>query len=119
MIKFTLSKYFRAGFIVLPLFILTGCATYGGTNYGVTMIKSIPEGVHVLDMEDGSVIGITPVKYLWHSKDTSRKFMNVRLHKEGYKDAIKSFWLSLEHGSKKAAFANPQLVEFELIKITP
>ena len=37
-----------------------------------------------------------------------------RMHKEGYKDAVKSFWLSLDHGSEAAAVKNPQLIKFGL-----
>lgn len=98
--------------LILSLLFLGGCVS----NYGAASFDSTPEGVQVFDMEDGSVIGVTPVQFLWRSNNTKRKYMNVRMHKEGYQDAIKSFWLSLDYKSETDARKNPQLVQFELTK---
>ncbi len=67
-------------------------------------------------MGDGSAIGVTPVEYHWRSSKTRRKYMNLRLHKEGYQDAVKSFWLNLDHASTGDAFSQPQHLQFDLIK---
>ena len=96
----------------MMLIAVGGCVT----NYGAASFSSTPDGVQVYDMEDGSVIGVTPVQFLWRSNSVNRKYMNVRMHKDGYQDAVKSFWLSLDYKSEKDARTNPQLVQFELIK---
>ena len=92
------------------LVLLSGCTTY----YGAATFKSTPDGVSVYDMEDGSVIGVTPVNHVWRSTDARRKYMNVRLHKSGYRDVVKSFWLALDYNSADDAARNPQPVHFEL-----
>lgn len=96
--------------LLLSLTAVAGCAT----NYGSVVFRSEPDGVQVYDLEDGSVIGVTPVRYLWRSRDAKRKYMNVRMFKEGYRDAVKAFWLSLDYSSEADAVKNPQLVQFEL-----
>ncbi|MGI9317034.1 MAG: hypothetical protein ACR2QW_06860 [bacterium] len=106
-----LTKPIVLGVLVLAM---SGCVS----NYGAATFNSSPEGVQVFDMEDGSIIGQTPVQFLWRSSDVKRKYMNVRMHKEGYQDAVKSFWLSLDYKSEKDARKNPQLVQFELIKVS-
>ena len=100
--------------IVVPAFLvlLSGCSSY----YGAVSFKSTPEGVSVYDMEDGSVIGVTPVDYVWRSEEARRKYMHVRLHKPGYRDSVKAFWLALDYNSASDAEANPQPVHFELNK---
>lgn len=103
---------FRSIVVGTMLIGASGCVS----NYGAASFSSTPDGVQVYDMEDGSVIGVTPVQFLWRSNRVKRKYMNVRMHKDGYQDAVKSFWLSLDHKSEKGARSNPQLVQFELIK---
>ena len=94
------------------LLLISGCSSY----YGAASFKSTPEGVSVYDMEDGSVIGVTPVDYVWRSEEARRKYMHVRLHKPGYRDSVKAFWLALDYNSASDAAANPQSVHFELNK---
>ena len=100
----------KAVVISVGLLTLTGCLS----SHGVASINSNPPGVQVFDMEDGTTIGLTPVKYHWRSTSTKRKYMNLRLHKDGYQDAVKSFWLDLGHKSADSAFKNPQYLNFEL-----
>lgn len=100
-------KLITAGLLLIAM---TGCAT----RYGAAMFRSEPDGVEVFDMEDGSVIGVTPVLYRWRSKDANRKFMNVRMQKDGYRDTVKSFWLNLDHRSEEDAIKSPQSVQFTL-----
>ncbi len=100
--------------VIVAMILATGCST---TRYGVAAFQSDQENVQVFDMEDGTVIGSTPVNFLWRSKEAKRKYMNVRVHKDGYKDAVKAFWLSLDYRSANAAHKNPQLVTFELEKV--
>ncbi len=103
----------RVAFITAIAALTSGCVT----NYGVAAFRSVPDGVQVFDMEDGSVIGVTPVNFKWKSGKVKRKYMNVRMHKDGYEDAVKSFWLSLGYRSPEKADKNPQLVQFELKKV--
>jgi len=105
----SLLKILLSSFIVL---VLSGCVTH----YGSAAFRSEPVGVQVYDLEDGSVIGVTPVNFLWKSSKTKRKYMNVRMHKNGYKDVVKAFWLSLDYASADQASSNPQLVQFEMNK---
>ncbi|MGB5709151.1 MAG: hypothetical protein WBM41_20260 [Arenicellales bacterium] len=106
--------FLKSVVFVMLLLGLGGCVT----NYGAAAFDSSPDAVQVFDMEDGSVIGVTPVQFLWRSGKVKRKYMNVRMQKEGYQDAVKSFWLSLDYKSEKDARTNPQLVQFKLIKVT-
>ena len=91
---------------------LGGCVT----NYGAVNIRSEPAGVQVYDMEDGYYIGITPVRHVWKSKDATQKFMNIRMHKEGYEDFLSTFWLNLNSGTAEQAAANAQSLDVELKK---
>lgn len=100
----------RSLMVLFVAALMAGCAT----KYGAATFTSVPEQVQLFDMEDGSVIGITPVKYLWRSNETNRKYMNIRMYKDGYKDTVKSFWLNLDHSSETNALDNPQHVQFEL-----
>lgn len=104
----------KSAVYVMLLLGLAGCVS----NYGAASFDSTPDAVQVFDMEDGSIIGVTPVQFLWRSGKVKRKYMNVRMQKEGYQDAVKSFWLSLDYKSEKDARKNPQLVQFKLIKVT-
>ena len=109
-----LGRYIRILSFVLLTPIISGCLS----NYGVAAFRSVPDGVQVFDMDDGSVIGVTPVNFKWKSGTVKRKYMNVRMHKDGYQDAVKSFWLNLGTRTAKSADKNPQLVQFELIKVS-
>jgi len=108
------SRLLKFVFVSVCLLFVSGCVT----NYGSAAFRSEPAGVQVYDLEDGSVIGVTPVDFLWKSDKTKRKYMNVRMHKVGYTDVVKSFWLSLNHSSAADASSNPQLVQFELNKVS-
>ncbi len=108
--EFPFNRLLRLAPVIVAAILVSSCTTH----YGAVAFVSEPEGVSVTDLEDGSVIGVTPVKYVWRSKDAKRKYMNVQLHKEGYRDAVKSFWLALDHGNAEDAAANPQSVQFEL-----
>lgn len=102
--------HLRLGAALVAMILVASCTTH----YGAVVFTSEPEGVSLTDLEDGSVIGVTPVKYVWRSRDSQRKYMNVQLHKDGFRDAVKSFWLALDYGSAKDAAANPQSVQLDL-----
>jgi hypothetical protein len=95
--------------LILPF--LVGCTSH---HYGAALMKSDPPGAEVVDLSDDSLIGITPVKAWWDTGDDTRKFVNIRFQKEGYRDKTMSFWLNTRHSSREAAVAKPQLVETKL-----
>ena len=84
------------------------------TRYGSVNMTSDPSGAQIYDMEDGSFIGVTDLNYVWKSRDSNRKFMNVRLHLPGYQDYVSTFWLNLDYGNASDAKANAQAVDFTL-----
>jgi hypothetical protein len=91
---------------------LVGCSKH----YGAALMKSDPPGAEVVDLSDDSLIGITPVKAWWETGDDSRKFVNIRFQKDGYRDKTMSFWLTTRHASRNDAVAKPQIVETSLEK---
>ena len=89
----------------------------GGCSYhGAAFIESEPAGAEVVNIDDDTVLGITPVKVWWREKRTDKKRINVRLQKEGYQDKVSSFWVTLRHSSKESALETPQHVEISLDK---
>ena len=44
----------------------------------------------------------------------ARRFVNIRLHKDGYQDKTTSFWVNLRHDDKESALRDPQRVQIEL-----
>ena len=95
---------------ILALALLTGCI---GNKYGSAYIVSTPPGAEVINMEDGTHLGVTPLKEVWRD-DGKRKFVNIQLDKEGYRDKTTSFWLTLKHRTRKSAINDPQFVDIVL-----
>ena len=114
MTKLSGNSNFALRFVFFALVLaLMGCSTH----YGAAQIQSQPSGVQVFDMEDGTYIGVTPVRHVWKSSDAPRKFMNIRLHKQGFEDLVSTFWLNLGYSSAKKAASNPQPIQLELKKL--
>ena len=89
----------------------------GGCSYhGAAYINSEPAGAEVVNIDDDTVLGITPVKVWWREKNNEKKRINVRLQKEGFRDKVTSFWVTLRHPSKDSALDEPQFVEVQLDK---
>ncbi len=103
------SAWFRAGAIGGLLLALAGCASYGGAY-----IQSVPPGAEVVNLEDDSLLGRTPVKVWWKGADGEAKQVHVRFQKPGYRDRITSFWVNVRHASKENALAEAQPVNVEL-----
>lgn len=97
--------------ILLSSLFLSACA-----HHGAAYIHSTPSGAEVVDVKTGISMGVTPFKYWWRDDAASRKFVNIRVHKEGYRDKTNSFWVDLRHENRKAALENPQSVEMVLEK---
>jgi hypothetical protein len=95
---------------------LVASALVGCANHGAALIRTEPEGAEVVNLEDDTVLGVTPVKVWWREGTEKRKFVNVRVQKVGYRDKTSSFWVTLRHGSKDEALKEPQFVEIKLDK---
>lgn len=85
-------------------------------RHGAALIVSEPEGAEVWDMSDDTLFGVTPVKAWWKEHGERRKFVNIRLQKEGYRDKTTSFWVNLDHATRKGALENAPPVEVILDK---
>ena len=48
-------------------------ATAGCANHGAALIKTIPEGVEVVNLADDTVLGLTPVTVWWREGTEKRK----------------------------------------------
>ncbi len=96
---------------LVPLLILflSACA-----NHGAALIISRPSGAEVVDVKTGVLLGVTPVKVRWRDDSITRKFVNIRVQKEGYRDKTTSFWVDLRHDSRKSALENAQSVDMIL-----
>jgi hypothetical protein len=97
--------------LLLGLF-LTACAQHNGA----VVIRTLPEGAEVVDLKSGVVMGVTPLKYWWRDDDSTREFVNIRAHKEGYHDKTNSFWVDLRHKSREEALENAQPVDMIMEK---
>ncbi len=89
---------------------LSGCAKY----YGAAKIVSTPAGAEVIDLQDDTVIGVTPLIVHWEDSSRNRRYVALRLKKAGYKDDISHFWVSMRHRSKNAAEESSEEVKVEL-----
>jgi len=97
--------------LLLSVVFLGGCA---GTRHGAATITSVPAGAEVINMDDDTLLGVTPVKVWWSENGSRRKFVNIRLHKKGFRDKTSFFWLSLRHSEKESAMKDPQLVKVRM-----
>ena len=105
-----MKNIFWISSVTLMLSLLTGCV---GNKYGSAYIVSNPPGAEVINMDDGTILGVTPLKQVWRD-DGKRKFVNIQLDKKGYRDKATSFWLTLKHRTRKSAINDPQFVEIIL-----
>ena len=92
--------------VILTVAIISGCA-----HYGAARIVSNPAGAEVINLDDGTLLGTTPVTVWWKDSSGNRKNITVRFKKPGYKEKVSQFWLSMRHSSQAKAQADPQLVE--------
>lgn len=97
--------------ITLPL-LLISCS---GSHYGAARISSVPDGAEVINIDTGTVLGVTPTEVWWESGSGKKQFINVRLRKSGFYDKLATFWLSMRHSSSEEALKNAQKVEVNLL----
>ena len=97
--------------LTLPLLIIS-CS---GSHYGAAKLSSVPDGAEVINIDTGTVLGVTPTEVWWESGSGKKQLINVRLRKAGFYDKLATFWLSMRHSSSQAALNNAQKVEVNLI----
>ena len=98
--------------VIVAMVLLPGCVSY----HGSARIVTSPPGAQVVNLEDDTILGITPFNTWWRDNKQERKFINIRLQKDGFRDKTTSFWVTLRHGTKKDALADPHLVSIKLDK---
>ena len=91
--------------------LLQACAS---SHYGSARLVSVPEGAEVINIDDGTVIGVTPTTAWWKDSGNKRKHVALRYRKGGYYEKVSSFWLSMRHKTLEEARNNPQVVEVSL-----
>lgn len=108
-----LKKAVRSVLIFVMTISLSACAAH----YGAARIVSSPPGAEVINGEDGSVIGKTPVTMQWKNANGNRQTIILKFKKSGYYEKTSSFWLEMRKRNSKAASIDPQLVEIEMRKV--
>ncbi|HAU69481.1 MAG TPA: hypothetical protein DCW52_13915 [Gammaproteobacteria bacterium] len=89
------------------LVALSGCASY----YGAAKISSVPAGAEVINLKDGTILGVTPTTVWWQDGNSDRQHISLRIKLDGYYDKVAPFWLSMRHQSQGDAMASPQVVD--------
>ncbi|MEA1889999.1 MAG: hypothetical protein U9N50_09505 [Pseudomonadota bacterium] len=95
--------------IVVLLSAVSGCSSYGAAR-----IQSMPTGAEVVNLEDDSLLGTTPVMIHWKNDREESKLITVRFHKAGYDDKVTAFWVNMRHSSRADAEKEAQPVKVEL-----
>lgn len=106
------------GLTVAALLVGVTLAGCGGStaHYGSASIVSEPANVNVVNLEDGSAIGTTPLQYTWETEDVSEKYIQLKLNAEGYADQMTEFFLNSRYGSKEDAEKNPKIISVRMKK---
>lgn len=99
-------------FIIFFCLTLSACASH----YGAATIISSPAGAEIISDEDGSLLGVTPATIWWKEDSRHRQYRVVRLRKEGYREKVASFWLTMSHSSVKKAQQSPTSVKEDLVE---
>ncbi|GAA6137990.1 hypothetical protein NBRC116583_17370 [Arenicella sp. 4NH20-0111] len=100
----------KIALIATSVFIISGCSSH----YGAAKILSQPPGAEVINLDDGTVIGVTPLTTWWKDSSGNRQYVALRVRKPGFEEKVSHFWLSMRHKSQSSAKENPQLVEITL-----
>ncbi|MEO0367202.1 MAG: hypothetical protein AAF197_00295 [Pseudomonadota bacterium] len=107
----TIRKLFTTCLILLAL---SACAS--GPYYGAAKIVSEPSGAEVINLKDGSLLGITPTTVWWKEPTSDQQEITLRLKLDGYYDKVAPFWLSMRHETQQSALDSPTLVEASLLR---
>jgi len=98
--------------IMLSLGTLTGC---GQTYYGTAQVNSSPQGAEVINLKDDTHLGVTPLQVHWERDSDKAVRATIELHKTGYAEDIKTFWIKM-YETKEEADQQAQPVTVELKK---
>ena len=105
-------KRIRLGLMIPALMLgISGCSSYGAAR-----ILSEPSGSEVVNLEDDSLLGTTPVMVHLKNDREESKLITVRFNKTGYDDKVTAFWVNMRHSSRAKAEKEPQPVKVELKK---
>ncbi len=98
--------------------LMSGCAALGlgGKHYGAINFYSEPDGVEVINLQDDTNLGTTPVAVWWESDDGKPVHVTVEFRKQGYKEKITSFWVNTRHPNIEVAVKNGKPIKVQLIK---
>lgn len=110
-ISICLRPLFIMGVLLL---LVSGCSS--AVNYGSAKISSSPAGAEVINLEDDSHLGVTPVNIRFAGKENTAEFVTVQLRKPGYIDRITSFWINRRHLTQLDADDNAIDISVELEK---
>ena len=83
---------------------------------GAAQLVSAPLGAEVINLEDDTNLGTTPVRVWWQARSGDPRYISVRFQKEGFQDKVTAFWVNMRHGSKDSAMSNAVQVKVELDK---
>ena len=109
---FTKLENIRVGLLIAFLHAgISGCASYGAAR-----ILSDPAGAEVVNLEDDTLLGTTPVIVHWKNDRQESKLITVRFHKSGFEDKVTAFWVNMRHSSQAKAEKEPQAVKVEMKK---
>ncbi len=97
-------------FISFLCISLSACASH----YGAATITSNPPGAQVINTDDGTTLGVTPLTHWWKDSSNNNQHIAVRFRKDGYYEKVDSFWLSMRHSSIEEATQNPTAIEVNL-----
>lgn len=109
-------RYKRNPFIVLSLCLIALNLGACSAHYGAARITSNPPGAEVIDADDQTIIGVTPVTMWWKEPRDERKQVVLRFRKDKFYPKTMAFWLNMTYSSQKSAIKEAQLVEVKLLK---
>lgn len=111
-----LNTIFKKGiYLSMCIFLLSNLSACA-SHYGAATIISEPPGADVINTENGSTIGKTPLTAHWKDSSSNRQYVALRIKKQGYESNLSHFWLSMRHVSKSSATEEPQMINVKLVK---
>ena len=95
--------------------LLGGCSS-GAKTYGSVKFVTTPSGAEVVNLQDDTNLGMTPVLVTWEGDEEKPENVTVEFRKPGYKEEITTFWVNKRHATREEAEADPQSVAVHLEK---
>jgi len=96
--------------------LLSGCVVES-SPYGAAQIVSDPPGAEVVNTQDGSTLGTTPLEHVWETEEGKSEYFMFNVSKPGYEDKITAFFVNPRYDSEDSALENPQKIEVSLQKV--